>query len=57
MFRNSQAAYKEEVISPPCKPLNYTVLESLYSVNLQFLMSQERKNCTEILVRAYHVIP
>lgn len=57
MFRNSQAAYKEEVISPPCKPLNYTVLESLYSVNLQFLMSQERKNCTEILVRANRVIP
>lgn len=57
MFKNSQAAYREEVISPPCKPLNYTVLESLYSVNLQFLMSQERKNCTGILVRAYHVIP
>lgn len=33
-FKNSQAAYREEVTSPPCKPLNHNVLESLYSVNL-----------------------
>lgn len=53
MFKNSQAAYREEVTSPPCKPFNYSVLERLYSVSG---VAGER-NCTKILVRVYHVIP
>lgn len=43
MFRNSQAAYREEVTSPPCKPFHYNILESLYGANLYFLMSQQRE--------------
>lgn len=49
MFRNSQAAYREEVTSPPCKPLNHSVLESLCCDNLQFLVSQERETAQKYL--------
>lgn len=49
MGKNSQAAYMREMTSPSCKPFNYSILQSLFSINLQFLVSQWRENAQKYM--------
>lgn len=49
VFRTSQAAHREEVTSPSCRPFNCNLLESLYSLNSQFLVSPESQTAQKYM--------
>lgn len=49
VFRNSEAAHREEVTSPSCRPLNCDLLESRHSLDSQFLVSQERQTAQKYM--------